>query len=164
MELWDVYDENLNLIRSNFRRRVDELAEGEYHLGIQLWIKRSDGKVLLTQRSEKKDKHKLKWECTGGAVQMGETPIIAMQREVKEEIGLDINTDEVKFIKLLKKEESHAYINVFMLEKDITLEDITFNDGEVIDAKFVDRAEFNDMYEKGEIVNYFKYLNIFNID
>ncbi len=48
-----------------------------------------DGRVLLGQRSP--DKHMGgMWEFPGGKVHAGETPETALQRELKEELGIDI--------------------------------------------------------------------------
>ncbi|WP_153505112.1 NUDIX domain-containing protein [Cumulibacter manganitolerans] len=46
-----------------------------------------DGRVLLCQTTFKKD-----WELPGGIVEDGESPVLAARREVKEEIGIDIQT------------------------------------------------------------------------
>lgn len=46
-----------------------------------------DGRVLLCQTTFKKD-----WELPGGIVEDGESPVLAARREVKEEIGIDIET------------------------------------------------------------------------
>jgi 8-oxo-dGTP diphosphatase len=47
------------------------------------------GRVLLAQRPA--DKHLgSKWEFAGGKIEPGETPEVALQREIKEELGCDI--------------------------------------------------------------------------
>jgi 8-oxo-dGTP diphosphatase len=47
-----------------------------------------DGKVLIGQRMEG-DRHALKWEFPGGKVEAGENPKQALQRELREELGID---------------------------------------------------------------------------
>lgn len=47
-----------------------------------------DGRVLLAQRPEGKSMAGL-WEFPGGKVEVGETPEIALVRELKEELGID---------------------------------------------------------------------------
>ena len=47
-----------------------------------------DGRVLLAQRPEGKSMAGL-WEFPGGKVEPGETPEIALMRELKEELGID---------------------------------------------------------------------------
>lgn len=47
-----------------------------------------DGRVLLAQRPEGKSMAGL-WEFPGGKIETGETPEIALVRELKEELGID---------------------------------------------------------------------------
>jgi 8-oxo-dGTP diphosphatase len=48
----------------------------------------ADGRVLLAQRPEGKSLAGL-WEFPGGKVEPGETPEVALIRELKEELGID---------------------------------------------------------------------------
>lgn len=48
-----------------------------------------DGKVLVAQRGPK-DKLANKWEFPGGKIEDNESPEACLQREIKEELGLDI--------------------------------------------------------------------------
>jgi 8-oxo-dGTP diphosphatase len=50
-----------------------------------------DGRVLVQQRPEGKSMAGL-WEFPGGKVEPGETPEIALIRELKEELGIDTET------------------------------------------------------------------------
>ena len=47
-----------------------------------------DGRVLLTQRPEGKSMAGL-WEFPGGKVEVGETPEVALIRELEEELGIN---------------------------------------------------------------------------
>lgn len=47
-----------------------------------------DGRILLAQRPEGKSMAGM-WEFPGGKIETGETPEIALVRELKEELGID---------------------------------------------------------------------------
>jgi 8-oxo-dGTP diphosphatase len=47
-----------------------------------------DGRILLAQRPEGKSMAGL-WEFPGGKIEVGETPEVALVRELKEELGID---------------------------------------------------------------------------
>ena len=47
-----------------------------------------DGNILIGQR-KLSDSHPLKWEFPGGKVERGESPEFALNRELREELGID---------------------------------------------------------------------------
>ncbi|WP_210650700.1 NUDIX hydrolase [Nocardioides sp. SYSU D00065] len=51
----------------------------------QMLVRDPDGRVLLCQLTYKRD-----WDLPGGVVEVGESPRLAVQREVEEELGLDL--------------------------------------------------------------------------
>lgn len=56
-----------------------------------------DNKVLLLHRSNTGLNDGM-WGMIGGLVECNETPLSAVIREVKEEVGLDINSDDLRFV------------------------------------------------------------------
>lgn len=64
----------------------------------------SKGQVLLAQRPKGK-RLAGKWEFAGGKIEEGETPEQALKRELKEELGIEIDQSKLKNFWFL----SHSY-------------------------------------------------------
>ncbi len=56
-------------------------------------IQRDDGLILVAQRNS--GLHQGKWEFPGGKVELGETPQVALVREIDEELGVEIVVGEM---------------------------------------------------------------------
>ncbi len=65
-------------------------------------LMRRQGKVLVGQRPEGTSLAG-SWEFPGGKIELGESPEQALQRELKEELGVDAEIGELKFA------ASHTY-------------------------------------------------------
>ena len=69
---------------------------GWYHNTIHLWLYTNKGEILLQQRSHKKTIYPLLWDVSvAGHIDAGETFTQAAIRETKEEIGLDLNGENL---------------------------------------------------------------------
>ena len=84
-EYWDIYDADRQKKRGT-HLRGKPLADGDYHLVVNIWVYNSRGQVLLTQRHPDIP-FGLKWACTGGSAIAGEDTLTAAVRETREEIG-----------------------------------------------------------------------------
>lgn len=142
MEKIDLYSKNKEKLGKTFVRKQDKLLEDEYYLLEQAWILNSENKILLTRRSLNKSYGGM-WEATTGHVKSGETDLEGIQREVYEELGLNIEKNEFKFIK--SHIRNQTILDVWVVRKNINLEDLKLKDDEVIGAKFVSISEFKEM-------------------
>lgn len=98
MEELDVYDEDRNYIGKYSRNYVHENAL--WHNTVHCWIFDRKGNVYFQIRN---DENKL-YTTASGHVLAGETIKEAFTREVKEEIGIDIEEGNIFFI------DTHKYI------------------------------------------------------
>jgi 8-oxo-dGTP diphosphatase len=148
LELWDIYDKNRNKT-GRIHERVKPLLKGDYHLVVYIWIINNKDEVLLTKRHPDKPWGNY-WECTGGSVTVGEDSLQGALREVAEEIGVILNGEDGML--LSKERREHDFVDTWLFKKDFALNNITFQPEEVIDAKWVNKNEYNEMYNEGMIV------------
>ena len=153
LEVWDVYDKDLNKIGKDCIRGKEVLPKGEYHLVVSAVVLNSENKILLAQRAENRP-NGLKWELTGGSVLKGENGEEGILRELSEEIGLNFNKADGKIIKEILSDEYHDIKQIWLFNRDVDIEkDIKFIDGETIDIKFVDVLEYEKMIDDKETID-----------
>ena len=90
MEILDLYDKDKKITNLQISRGV-KVPKGYYRLVVHICIFNNKGEMLIQKRASYK-KWGDKWDISvGGCVSAGETSDVAAMREVKEEIGLDID-------------------------------------------------------------------------
>lgn len=152
MEFWDIYDINKRKTGKTTPRLGCKLEEGEYHIVVNAIIINSEGKILVSKRADYKP-HGLMWEMSGGSITVGETSIEGMIRELKEELGIKVEESEGKLYKTVRRDDPPAdFKDLWLFRKDVDLKDITFPDGEAVDAKWITIDEFENMVQNKEIV------------
>lgn len=91
LEKRDLYDKNRNLTGETIYKGED-IPEGKYINVVLVFIQNSEGKFLIQKRSERKNG---KFATTGGHPKTGESSIEGIITEVKEEIGIDLNKEDL---------------------------------------------------------------------
>jgi isopentenyldiphosphate isomerase len=157
MEIWDLYDKNGNKINKTHARGIP-LDKNEYHIAIDVWIKNSMDKILLTQRNPSKELYPMKWECTCGAIITGEDSFTGALREVEEEIGIKINKNEGEKILRIVREEQNTIFDIFLFRKDIEIEETKLQEEEVINIKWVTKDELEEMFKKNKMIATLDYV------
>ena len=160
-ELWDVYDQNRRLT-GRLHRRGDKLAEGDYHLVVHVCIFNSKNQLLIQQRQPWKKGWPNMWDLSAaGSAVAGENSATAAEREVKEEIGLEID---------LTNERPRFTINFpggfddyYMITQDVNIQELQLQEEEVQAVKWVDQKELMEMVENGEMVPYYFLHQIFEL-
>jgi 8-oxo-dGTP diphosphatase len=71
----------------------------------------SENRYLLGQRPEGKP-YAGYWEVPGGKVEKGETVFQALQRELQEELGIDVQSSEE--LTVLEHDYPHAYVRLYV--------------------------------------------------
>ena len=147
-EYWDIYDEN-RILQNRTIRRGEPFQAGEYYVCCEVWILNSNGEMLVTQRHPNKKAGDL-WEFVGGGVLAGETTQEAAVREVQEEIGISISSNELSLLHVYKNR--NYFMDIYLVKKNVDLHSLVLAPDETVDAKWVNKEEFRRMIESKEVV------------
>ena len=153
MELLDVVDENNNLTGRQEDREIVH-REGLWHREVAIWIVNEKGEILLQRRAASKKQHPNKWAITAGHIDSGEEPLEVAKRETLEEIGLDLEENEIEFLFIQKSERKFSevqynrmfnYIYYAKTNKDIS--EFTIQEEELSELKYISLKEFEKAIE-----------------
>lgn len=150
MEYWDLFDKERNLLNHK-GIRGEKLEDGEYHIVINAWIKNKKGEYLISQRAANKS-HPLMWECTGGSALKGESSIEAAVREIKEELGIDIEKEKGKLIgsTLRYYKNCPDRLDVYLFESDVDLKKVVYQKEELCNVKYATSEEIHQLIKENK--------------
>ena len=100
MEKRDLYDENKKLTGETIFKG-EPVPKGRYYITVVIFIQNNEGKFLIQKRVIKKDG---KWATTGGHPISGESSKQGIITEIKEELGIDVESKKIQLFKTIKTE------------------------------------------------------------
>jgi isopentenyl-diphosphate Delta-isomerase len=122
---------------------------GAWHRAAHVWIV-SGGRVLLQRRALIKENWPGKWDVSvAGHVGAGESAIDAAIREAREELGLEIEANELEPLGIVREQcvlhgglyLDNEYHDVFLLRREINPEALVLDPNEVAEARLVELAQ-----------------------
>jgi len=133
VELLDIYDENGKHIGTEDRKIVHEKAL--WHKTVHCWLYDEKGNVFFQRRS---DRHTL-YTTASGHLMAGETIAQGFNREIKEEIGINVDASDATLVEVvpfkmdrIKNDGSvfrdRAFANVYIDLFEGTYDDFDFDD------------------------------------
>ena len=143
MELRDLYDENRNKTGEVISKGAT-VPKGRYYITVMVFIENSKGEFLLQQRSIKKGGQ---WATTGGHPKSGETSLQGLCTEIKEELGIDVHTNEPTLFKTVKTADD--FLDLYYLKKDIEINLIKMQKEEVQNVAWFTKDEIDSMIKNG---------------
>lgn len=153
MELLDLYDDKGKKLNKTVERG-QKFDKGNIMLSIA-FIKNSDNKYLIQKTSKEKG---AKYSSTGGHVTHEENGLTTIIREIKEELGLNINTNELEFISLVKHPTGPCLINLYLLEKDIYIEKLKLQEEEVESVSWLTEEKILSLIKENRFLKSHGYL------
>lgn len=155
MEYLDYYSEDGEYI--GYKSREDVHKEGLWHKTVHCWLYDKEGNIYFQIR---KDSNRF-YTTASGHVLKGETVKDAFKREIKEEIGLNIDSSDASLVRIvpwkmdkIKKDgtvfKDRAWANVYvdLFEDDINK--FNFDKNEVLGLVRVNAKDTLNLFEKGE--------------
>lgn len=160
MELIDILDEDGN--KTGTTSTIKELHKsGEWHKIVGIIICDFNNRILIQRRSLKEISSPGKWDiAAAGHVNSGECEIEAIKRELFEEIGLNLEDNQIKYFMSYKKEVSNETVNKKHLEdiyisqiSPININEFKIQKEEVEEVKWVSINELKDMMKKNSFIS-----------
>ena len=161
-EIWDLYDENRELLGKD-HVRGEQLPIDGYHLVVHVWIRNSKGEYLISQRSANRPTFPLVWECVDGSVVKGEDSLQGALREVKEEVGVDLLPEKGQVILSdMKKIEFGKVVNkivdVWLFEYDGEVDLSNATTDEVAQVAWMNQEQIKELFDANMFVETLEYF------
>ena len=151
VDVLDEFGEKTGVVKERSIAKKDK----DYTLAAHVWILTSDKHILLQKRSFNCNNFPGMWDMTGGHVRAGENSLEAVRRELLEELGVSIDISELQFLFRLpaQKNSKPMFLDVYLLEKDVELNQLVLQKEEVEEACFVPCSHLYDWNtEMGKLV------------
>ena len=151
-EIVDLLDEHGNLLGEE-SLKSEAHKSGLWHTAAHVWVYTSDGKILFQKRALTKELYPDRWDISAaGHVKAGEHPRHAALRELEEELGLKIGSNDLDFVTVTRYSMSvpnapiinNEFAYVYFYCFDGNIEDINLSRDEVADVKFVTIEDFEE--------------------
>lgn len=154
MEYIDIVDENGNKT-GEVRSRVDVHKHGLLFRSVHIWCVNSNNEILLQKRAYNKKNFPGLWDISvGGLVSSGESLIDAAKKEVSEEIGLEVNEEDLEFFATTRQHLVYNdYIDngictLYLLRTNLSIDKFSKQDSELADLRWFSFEEFKKMVEE----------------
>lgn len=165
IEYLDVLDKEGNKTgRKLPRNEVNE--NGLWHLSVNLWLVTPDHKILLCKRPKDKDAFPDVWaHAAAGHVSSGEDSLYSIIKEAKEEINLDLIPDDLSLLFSYPKSDivlpdkyiHNSWFDVYLANKDISVNDMEIDPEKIQEAKLVTIDELEQMTQTPGLMLPFPY-------
>ncbi len=153
-EDYDILDENGNKT-GQIKPYSLVHRDGDWHKAVHVWVVNDKNEILLQKRSPYVDNYPNMWDISSaGHITVGEDSVTGAIRELNEELGIDIQPEQLALIGTRKKPanpmslyKNAEFNDVYLLRLSIDLNDIQIQEEEVTHVKFVSINEFQHMIQ-----------------
>ena len=151
MEKYELVDKNGNktgkILTQIEARDHNNVPDGYYISVVGVVIINDENEILLQKRSRYKRANPSKWGICGGKVDLGETPLDAGIRETFEEIGIDLDKGELKFLSMGKNAKAH--FTVYYVRKNVNIDECRIQEEELEEVRYFKIEELEELDNEG---------------
>lgn len=131
---------------------------GLWHKSNHIWILNSKKELLLQHRSKQKESHGDYWDISAaGHMSAGETSIESALRETEEELGVNLNKEDLNLFGTVIQQKiinngtfiNNEFNDLYLVEKDIPISEMTMQESEVQDLKYIHWRELKKWVDSG---------------
>ena len=141
-ELLDIWDESGNPTGQVYEKSIAH-QKGLFHPTVHVWFYTSAPSLLLQKRGSNKETFPNLWDVSvAGHVSSGESILDGALREIKEEIGLQLKSDDLLLIDVRKNINQFLngiidceFQHVFLSKLKINVKDLIIQKDEVDDVR-----------------------------
>jgi len=152
MEIWDVLDEERQKTDKTVIRGSDE-AKTILHNVVHAAVINSNNELLIQHRQPFKESWSDLWDITmGGSSIKGETSKEACKRELKEEIGLDVDLSNNRAKFTINFDQ--GFDDYYVIKQDVDLSKLVLQYEEVKEVKWASIEEIKQMIKDGTFCPY----------
>jgi isopentenyl-diphosphate Delta-isomerase len=150
IEVLQIYNDDGTPTQGSALRR-EAHKKGLWHKTVHVWIVNPHREILLQKRSARKESFPGQWDISAaGHVEMGSTPLAAAVREIKEELGITVLPDELRYLFTCVQQcvlNNGSFIDneltdVYLLDKNIARNDIIVDNKEVESVQYLSFTQF----------------------
>lgn len=154
MEIWDLYTKD-RIKTDKTMVRGTAHPYGYYRIVVHICIFNSEGKMLIQQRQPFKKGWSGLWDITaGGSAISGDTSQSAAERELREELGVDISFEELRPAITVNFKE--GFDDIYLIENDISIDTLKLQYEEVQAVKWANAEEILQMINDELFIPYNK--------
>lgn len=156
MELWDLYTKD-RIKTGETMVRGDKQPEGTYRIVVHLCLFNSKGEMLIQQRQPFKKGWSNMWDITvGGSAVSGDESWQAIQRETKEELGLELDFSDQR--PAITVSFPDGFDDMYVIQKDLDISELKLQYEEVQGVKWASKQEILEKLDDGIFIPYHKSL------
>ena len=149
-ELWDILDDNRQPTGRTAPRQ-DGLIDGDLHVVVHVCIFNEADQMLIQRRADTKQDWPGLWDFSvGGSIHAGKTSREGAQREVREELGLDVELGRPSFTFNFQ----YGFDDFYLLRHDVALPLAAVPNEEVAEVRWADLDDVVGLLRAGQFINY----------